>query len=63
MEYPLRDKGRRNGMRNCGKGDWEEDNCWIVNLKNVSNEEMLPISIDKLHIDYWYALHHYKQNP
>jgi hypothetical protein len=21
-------KGRRNGMRNCGRGDWKGDNAW-----------------------------------
>jgi hypothetical protein len=30
-EHPLRDRGRRNGMRNCGRGGRERgSNCQIV---------------------------------
>ena len=28
--HPLGDRGRRNGMRNYGKVDWDQGNNWIV---------------------------------
>jgi hypothetical protein len=28
--HPLGDRGRRNGMRNCGMVNWENSNDWIL---------------------------------
>jgi hypothetical protein len=29
-KHALGDKRRENGMRNCGKEDWEGDNSWTI---------------------------------
>jgi hypothetical protein len=37
VECPLGDRGRKNGMRKCGREDWEEGNDWTV--KNKTNKK------------------------
>jgi hypothetical protein len=37
-EHSLGDKGRRNGMRNCWRADWERDNDWTVKKKIKKNQ-------------------------
>jgi hypothetical protein len=36
-EHPLRDKGRRTGMRNCGRANQEGVNDWTVKSKHYKN--------------------------
>ena len=34
----LEARGRRNGMRNCCRADWEGDNDWTVEKRTIINK-------------------------